>query len=69
MTIERKDRKSLRFGEVLPAFYEDLTNETTIDYLPRSSLAYITSLLNNKFGKNYSFSEVSQMLKDEKIAS
>lgn len=64
-TKRQKKKVDYRFGEVLAKYYDDLRdNKVTDDYIPRSDLAYITSLLNHKFGKNYSFQEVNKLLKE-----
>lgn len=62
---KRIKKTDYRFGEVLTKYYDDLRDgRVTEDYIPRSDLAYITSLLNNKFNKNYSFQEVNRLLKE-----
>lgn len=60
--------KEYYFGDLLPRLYEDCQiGKITEDYLPRADLAYITSLLNSKFGKKYSFQQVAKLLKEEGI--
>lgn len=64
-TAKKKKKLEYRFGEVLEQLYDDLRHDRiTEDYIPHSDLAYITSLLNHKFEKNYSFQEVSKLLKE-----
>ncbi len=62
----KKPKPNYRLGEVIQKFYDDLRMDkvTKEEYIPRSDLVYITSLLNHKFGKNYSFQEVNKLLKE-----
>lgn len=62
----RIPKPQYRLGEVVQKFYDDLRLDrvTKEEYIPRSDLVYITSLLNNKFGKNYTFQEVNSLLKE-----
>ena len=56
------------FGDLLPRLYQDCRiGKITEDYLPRADLAYITSLLNHRFGRKYSFRQVAKLLKEEGI--
>lgn len=65
--LKNKKKKKLDYkpGQVIQQFYDDLRLERiTANYMPRSDLAYITYLVNNKFGKTYSFQEVNKLLKE-----
>lgn len=62
---KQNTKPEYRLGEVIQKFYDDLRMERlSTGYIPRSDLVYITSLLNNKFNKNYSFQEVNRLLKE-----
>ncbi len=62
-TVLRPDPKF----DALNKFYEYLWNKDRKKSLafPRSEIFYIRSLLNEKFGKDYSLVEVVELLKEE----
>lgn len=58
--------KHYHFGEIINEFYGYIMRDRVPDmYLPISDVAYITSLLNQKFGRNLSFQTVERLIKEE----
>ena len=68
MVMKLNDAPDLKFGEVIPLFYKYIREERTsflVKDFPSNELALITSLLNHKFGKEYTFKEVFTLLQAE----
>ena len=65
---KQKYRDNSYFDELLTDFYGFISQDKVPNmYLPSSDLAYITSLLNHKFNRKFSFQQVAKMLSEEKI--
>lgn len=63
-----KHRQHSHFGELIDEYYGFIMRDKVPDmYLPTADLAYITSLLNTKFGRNLSFQTVKRVLREEGI--
>lgn len=69
MNKDKKNKKQhWHFGEIIEAFYGAIMQDKVPShYLPTSDVAYITSLLNNKFKRNLSFQTVKRLLAEERI--
>lgn len=53
-------------GDIIPQFYADVSMDRIPDcYIPLSDIAYITILLNEKFGVKLSYQAVEKLLEEE----
>ena len=68
--FNRKNAPDRHTKDLIPGFYSAMSDEHKKfpEYnFPTSEVYYVTSLLNTKFGKDYTFREVYTMLQEEGI--